>query len=317
MTADTVLFVTASYDVAPDYVGAWLEKRGVPYFRLDTDRFPFEIQAEFSPRAGINIRDGERSIQGRRIKSVWYRRNVAPFFPTILDPGLQDFCERENRAFLEGSLWSLPTSRWLSSPSAIWRAERKPYQLSVADHLGFLIPRTVITNDEDSVRSFNQGQKLVSKAVSSGYVSGPEGNRGIFTSELSAGDLDDLQGLSLAPVTFQEKVEKTSDIRVTVIGDEVFAVEILSQEHASSRVDWRATDDPDLEHRVHQLPNTLVERCRRLVSHFGLQFGAIDFALTPEGKYIFFEINPNGEWVWLEERLGLPISEKIAQWLSS
>ena len=125
MTADTVLFVTASYDVAPDYVGAWLEKRGVPYFRLDTDRFPFEIQAEFSPRAGINIRDGERSIQGRRIKSVWYRRNVAPFFPTILAPGLQDFCERENRAFLEGSLWSLPTSRWLSSPSAIWRAEAK------------------------------------------------------------------------------------------------------------------------------------------------------------------------------------------------
>ena len=317
MTPDTVLFVTASYDLAPDYVGASLQRYGVPYFRLDTDRFPFEVQAEFSPSTGIKIRDGDRTIQGAEIKSVWYRRNVAPFFPAVLDAGLQDFCERENRAFLEGTLWSLPTNRWLSSPSAIWKAERKPYQLSVAHHLGFSIPRTVITNDEAVVHNFSQGHQLVGKAVSSGYISTEEGNKGIFTSEISSKDLEDLNGLALAPVTFQDKVEKTSDIRVTVVGEDVFAVEILSQGRATSRVDWRATDDPDLQHRIHELPQSLIDRCRTLVAHFGLDFGAIDFALTPKGDYIFFEINPNGEWVWLEEQLGLPISDKIARWLIS
>ena len=68
--------------------------------------------------------------------------------------------------------------------------------------------------------------------------------------------------MALAPVTFQENVEKSSDIRVTVVGDEVFAAEILSQGRESSKVDWRATDDPDLEHRMHELPpHLLIDVC--------------------------------------------------------
>ena len=77
----------------------------------------------------------------------------------------------------------------------------------------------------------------------------------------------------------------------------------MSQDRESSKVDWRATDDPDLEHRTHELPPALAHRCLRLVSRLGLIFGAIDFALKPDGTYVFFEINPNGEWLWLEDQL--------------
>ena len=87
MTADTVLLVTASYDEAPRYVGAALERIGIPFFRLDTDRFPSEIKASFDPQGDITISDGERSISGMDIKSVWYRRNVAPNLPDGLDAG--------------------------------------------------------------------------------------------------------------------------------------------------------------------------------------------------------------------------------------
>ena len=316
MTADTVLLVTASYDTAPEYVGPALERRGVPFFRLDTDRFPSEVRGCFNPHGDIVFSDGERRISGKDIKSVWYRRNVAPNLPENLHSGTRAFCERETRAFLEGVLFALPTQRWLSPPQAIWYAEHKPYQLAVAARLGFVLPNTVVTNDQGAAWDFAQGRCLVGKAVNSGYIAGPEGNQAIFTSALDAGDLEDLGGLALAPVTFQEKVEKSSDIRVTVVGDEVFAAEILSQGRESSRVDWRATDDPNLEHRIHDLPPTLAHRCRRLVSHLGLSFGAIDFALDSSGKYVFFEINPNGEWLWLEDRLGFPISDSIATWLS-
>ena len=317
MTADTVLLVTASYDAAPEYVGVALKRCGVPFFRLDTDRFPSEVRASFDPQGDITISDGERSISGKDVKSVWYRRNVAPNLPEGLDPGTREFCERETRAFLEGTLAALPTQRWLSSPQAIWHAEHKPYQLAVAAQLGFTLPHTIVTNDQKAAWDFAQGRQLVVKAVNSGYITGSEGNQAIFTSALDTGDLEDLSGLALAPVTFQEEVEKSSDIRVTVVGDEVFAAEILSQGRESSKVDWRATDDPNLKHRTHDLPKTLAHCCRRLVSHLGLSFGAIDFALKPGGIYVFFEINPNGEWLWLEDRLGLPISDRIAAWLSA
>ena len=315
MTANKVLLVTASYDLAPDYVGAALGRRGVPFFRLDTDRFPSEVQASFDPRRGLDISDGNSCISHREIKSVWYRRNVVPNLPGDLDPGSREFCEREARMYLEGALAALPTQRWLSSPQAIWLAERKPYQLAIAAQLGFTLPRTIVTNDEASVKGFALQNQLVAKAVSSGYIEGTDGNQAIFTSALVPGDLEDLSGLALAPVIFQENVVKSSDIRVTVIGNDVFAAEILSQSRESSNVDWRATDDPDLEHRPHELPSTLVRQCLSLVSNLGLAFGALDFALTPDGTYVFFEINPNGEWLWLEDQLGLPISDRIAAWL--
>ena len=316
MTAETVLIVTASYDEAPKYVADKLDQLEVPYFRLDTDRFPREIDISFSPSQGVTISDGGRTVSGDEIKSVWYRRNVAPYLQDDLDSHVREFCTRESREFLDGVLSSLSTRRWLSDPSAIRKAERKLYQLTVAHQLGFTVPDTTVTNEQRSARQFAQGRHLIAKAISSGYVTRPSGNWAIFTSAVAPEDLGDLDGLSLAPVTFQEMVEKKSDIRVTVVGGEVFAAEILSQDDMSSRVDWRATEDPDIGHRAHQLPQNVVDLCQRLVKQLGLGFGAIDLALTPEGNYVFFEINPNGEWLWLEDRLGFPISDRIAQWLS-
>ena len=317
MTRDAVLLVTASYDVAPEYVGASLDRMGVPYFRLDTDRFPAQIQATYDPNIGVTFSDDDQSIRGEQIRSVWYRRMRGPLLPSNLDCGTRDFCERENRAFLEGVLASLPTDRWLSLPTAVARAERKPYQLGVAKRLGFDIPATVMTNDEIVVRAAAKRHQLVAKAVSSGYVRNPEGNRAIFTSAVSQDDVSQLDGLSMAPVTFQEMVKKVSDIRVTVVGEDVFAAEIMSQDRESSRVDWRATDDPHLEHRRHELPHEVADLCRQLLATLGLGFGAIDFALTGDGSYVFFEINPNGEWLWIEDQLGLPISDAIARILGS
>lgn len=316
MTADTVLLVTASYDEAAKCVSDSLEQIGASYFRLDTDRFPTEVKATFDPSYGLTLEDRENSVHSNQVKSVWYRRNVASILPDYIDKYEREFCIRESKAFLEGALTSIPTKRWLSNPAMIWCAERKMYQLSVARNIGFVLPATSVTNDGTSVQSFSKSRKTIAKAVSSGYVDSPDGYRAMFTTALAQTDLTELDGLRLAPVTFQEEIQKISDIRVTVIGRDIFAAEIMSQSHKSSQTDWRATEDPYIEHRPHKLPNKLEMQCQTLVKQLGLEFGAIDFALTAEGEYIFFEINPNGEWLWLEDILGFPIAEKIALWLS-
>jgi len=316
MTGNTVLLVTASYDEAADLVAMSLDRASVPSFRLNTDLFPQEVTISFNPH-GDTIFSSENTIMsGRQIRSVWYRRNVVSELPASVDSYHQEFCQRESRAFLDGALATLQTNRWLSKPTDIWKAEHKVYQLSVAKHLGFDVPPTIVTNDKDEARNFGSDKELVAKAVSSGYINSPTGYSPIFTSAVSHQDLDDLDGLSLSPVIFQEKTKKRSDIRVTVIGEEIFAAEILSQKRQSSMTDWRATDDPQLEHRIHQLPAYLEHLCTSLVSYLGLHYGAIDLALNVDGAYTFFEINPNGEWLWLEYQLGFPISERIAKWLS-
>ena len=316
MIGKKVLLVTASYDKAASLVEERLSKMGEPFFRMDTDRFPTEIKATYSPERGFAYRDGTRQIESEEIAAVWYRRNVSPSLPDTVYQYDREFCEREQKAFIEGTLATLDGVKWLSHPSATAYAEHKLGQLTLAKRIGLATPTTASTNDPAEVKRLARCSELIAKAVRSGYVNSPDGFQAIFTSRLSEDDLADLSGLELAPATFQELVPKKSDIRVTIVGDNLFAAEILSQERESSRIDWRATDDPALKHQPHTLPDDIAAKCREMVSTMGLSFGAIDLVRTPEDNYIFLEINPNGEWLWLEHQLEFPISQSIAEWLT-
>ena len=315
-TPDTVLLVTASCDQSADLVKKALRDSGEKWFRLNTDKFPWEVKSTFSPGSGFAYWERTNRVESSEIKAVWYRRNVSPELPPETDEHHREFCGREHRAYIEGTLATLDGVKWLSHPAATARAELKLLQLSIAHEIGFVIPITATTNNPGTVSEMSQEHELVAKAVRSGYLNSPEGFRAVFTTQLSEEDLADLDGLALAPATFQELVPKKSDIRVTVVGRKVFAAEILSQERESSKIDWRATDDPFLKHRPHQLPSDIAQKCRRLTSELGIDFGAIDLALTNEDSYIFFEINPNGEWLWIQQQLGLPIAESISEWLT-
>jgi D-alanine-D-alanine ligase-like ATP-grasp enzyme len=46
---------------------------------------------------------------------------------------------------------------------------------------------------------------------------------------------------------------------------------------------------------------------------FGLNYGAVDMILTPDDRYVFLEINPAGEFFWLElKNPKFPVSAAIA-----
>ena len=317
MTTKTILVVTTTYDETADLVIEKIKETGVPFFRLDTDLFPQEVTAVFDPHGNTFFRWQDSQIHTGRIHSVWHRRLTTPILPDAISTHHREFCERETRAFLDGVLSTIKTRRWLSQPAALQKAERKIYQLQVARELGFKLPATVVTNDPKSAEHFARNRDSIVKAVRSGYIASPEGNQAIFTSRLLPQNLQDLTSLNLSPVIFQEEIKKKSDIRVTIIGNDLFAAEILSQDDPSSRTDWRATDDPDLKHRVHKLPPSIEGLCHAIVSKMGLQFASIDLALTPEDDYVFFELNPNGQWLWLEYQLDFPISQKIAEWLTN
>ena len=311
---DAILLVTASYDLSAQFVEAALRKRGARTFRFDTDRFPSAIEGSLDEEGRLLLRSQGQQVSSDDVSAVWYRRRAAPLLPDDIEPAHAEFAERESRAFITGALLCLDsTRRWVSDPTNVWRAEKKPFQLRVATSIGFDLPRTRITNDPTVVRTLAAETTTVAKAVSSGFISRDESFETIFTSTVSDQDLLDLSSLTIAPVTFQEHLQKRSDIRVTVVGDEAFAAEIESQAFDSSRVDWRAAEDPRLlMHREHQLPLAVEAMCHALVDRLGLRYGAIDLVRAIDGRYYFLEINPNGEWLWLQDALGWPIADRIA-----
>ena len=320
-----VLLVTTRIDEASDAVTDALKRDGIKFYRLNTEDLPLGAKSSCAFRPGtrrLSWHSEDRVVSLDTVKCVWFRRQRLPSLPPDTVPAHAEYCLRESQWFLRGLLWNLaeqiPEANWMSPPADIQRAESKMLQLQVAGAVGLACPETLIANNPDEIRAFfnRQGGRVVVKPLRLGYFDYGHVQTAAYTSAVSAADLASDEALKAAPVIYQRHLEKRWDIRVTIVGESIYAAAIHSQKAASARVDWRRTD-VDLEHTEHVLPEEIAKACHRLMKMLNLRFGAIDLVLTPHGQYFFLEINPNGQWLWIEDKLGYPITNRIAKWLSN
>jgi glutathione synthase/RimK-type ligase-like ATP-grasp enzyme len=203
--------------------------------------------------------------------------------------------------------------RLMNPPLATEAARSKLLQLSIAKRVGFDTPRTYIGNDPAKVRAFVRACEAgaVAKTLT-WFFDGA--NRFTFTNRIQR--IPPAAAIAYAPTIYQEYVPKKFELRVTMVGRKLFAAKILSQNNAKTLIDWRR-DQFDLDYEEITLEPSLKRKLTRVLFALGLNFGAFDLIVTPEKKYVFLEVNSSGNWLWLESRLGLPISAAIAKWLES
>jgi MvdD family ATP-grasp ribosomal peptide maturase len=320
----SILIITRSDDnESVEMVAEAVRGRGGRAFRFDTDRFPSEVRlvARYGPGGAerLTLADGDDRVDLSEVTALWHRRlRVAGKLPRAMDEQMRAASVGESRATVMGLLAALEVFR-LDPEEQIRRAGHKQLQLRLARQLGLDTPRTLITNDPAAVRDFAADcpAGLITKMMSSFAVYDEEGReRVVFTNELKPEDLADLSGLRLCPMTFQERVEKALELRVTVVGRRVFSAAIDSQASARAAHDWRRDGRALIdEWQPYELPGEVEAALLRLMDAFGLNYGAADFILTPDGRHVFLEVNPSGEFFWLERRPGLPISHALADLL--
>jgi glutathione synthase/RimK-type ligase-like ATP-grasp enzyme len=260
---------------------------------------------------GFTIRN--RSVDLREVRSIWLRRPVAPALSASSE-ALAAWITSESVEALRG-VWRTYGGLWVNHPDASYRASSKLEQLRRAQHISFQVPDSLVTNDPAALRDFRAQAEapLICKPIRSGYVPASTGRDSLFfTTLINDSDLDEFGDGGPEPYLFQRLIEKDFELRVTVIGEEVFAVRLDSQEHEDTRVDWRRGDQQRLQHTAFDLPPAVRARCKALVTSYGLLFSAIDLAVDKHGRYVFFEINPDGQWAWLEQRTGLPMRAALA-----
>ncbi len=320
MAADpTVLIVTRRDDdvVTPAVVRA-IEMRGGHAVRFDTDDFPGEAElvARLEPGADqLELVTREGRFDLAEVSAIWHRRLAfGGRLPESFEPRMRDACRQEARASAMGLLASLRAFR-LDVERELRRAEHKPLQLRVARDVGLEVPATLVTNDAGAVRAFaaERAGGVVTKMLSSFAVFEGGEEKVVFTSALGADDLEHLDGLQWSPMTFQERVPKALELRVIVVGDRVMAAAVNSAAHAGAEVDWRRLG-PSLQGfwKPHVLPDSVRDAVLRLMDTFQLNYGALDFILTPGGRYVFLEINPAGEFFWIDAALDGAISGALA-----
>ncbi|SBW17507.1 hypothetical protein FDG2_0249 [Candidatus Protofrankia californiensis] len=208
-----------------------------------------------------------------------------------------------------GVLAALSGCLYVNHPQRIADADVKPAQLAVAADVGFNVPETLITNDPDEARRFAaEVGAIVYKPFRVPLLHSRDNEPlTMYVREANPTDFDESIGLTAH--MFQALVDKVADIRVTVIGSHIFAVRI-----DSDLLDWRA-DFSVHRYTVIDTPPLLVRAMREYLRRFGLVFGAFDFALSEDGAWSFLECNANGQWAWLEESTGLPMTAALVDLL--
>jgi len=318
-----VLIITHSDDnESVARVAEAIARKGGHSIRFDTDRYPSDVLltayygARGEERLTLTNEGGEFDL--REVTAIWHRRvNLGARLPAGLDKQLRHASLGEVSAAAHGMLASLKAFR-MDHLHHIRHAENKQLQLQVARELGLDIPRTLTTNDPNAVRAFANSCEggMVTKMLSSFAIYEKGKELVVFTNPVKPEDLEDLSGLSLCPATFQELLPKSLEIRVTVVGHRVMSASIDSQISARAIHDWRRDGLRMLEDwRAYQLPLEIEEKILRLMDYFSLNYGAIDIILTPDEKHVFLELNPCGEFFWLESCPGLTISDAIADLL--
>ena len=310
-----ILVVSFEGEEHTDAVVKLLGQMGREVARIDLADFPMRagLAAQWAeePKAQFLLDTASGPVDLAHARAVWWRR-VRPFEIdlAIPQPDRRQFAVSETTQAVHGVLESL-NCPWVNPRLADEAAHHKPYQWTVAQRVGLRIPRTLVTSKADAAREFITELGL-GHVVFKAFLASIEDWR--ETRLVESQDLDRLDLLRYAPVIFQEYVPGV-DLRVTVLGSRMFAAEIDAR-HSSYPVDMRMVIGEGTVAAV-ELPAALQMRLLALQKSLGLVYGAIDLRRTDEGEYYFLEVNPAGQWMFVEQRTGLPIAQAHADLLAA
>jgi glutathione synthase/RimK-type ligase-like ATP-grasp enzyme len=235
-----------------------------------------------------------------------------------LDPKYRQICINESYTALIGFLDGLSSVFWMDPFRSVDAAEDKIRQLRLAQQANLMIPKTLITNSPEKAKGFFDALEgnVIGKLLRPTVVSMSAADGFMYTSKIHGEDLRNLPSLKYCPMVFQEYVPVDGELRVVYVAGKCFCGEIVIEKNTSGQPDWRRKDNQGFWKRS-EIPLELLEQIKRFMGFMGLNFGAMDFIRRPDGKYIFLEVNPCGEWGMLERDLGLSISQSIADTLLS
>lgn len=299
-----------------------IKKSGHTPVRFDTDRFPTEIQLEMSYNnngENLILVTPEETMNLKDIDSVYYRRVAyGNKIPLNMNKQLRNACIGETKTTIEGFITSLKAFH-LDPLWVVRRASNKQLQLQLAREIGLEIPRTLITNSKKAVLDFAKTcpSGMITKMQSSFAIYEDGLEKVVFTSKVKEEDLEHLDSLNLSPMVFQELIPKKLEFRVTIVGNRIFSSAIDSQKHSVTEIDWRRDGLGLLQKwKPVDLPQEVEEKLFKLMNSLQLQYGAADLLLTPDGRYVFLEVNPAGEYFWLDEQRDIRISATLAEVLT-
>lgn len=327
---ERVLIVTHRHDLHADLVVPLLRARGVTPLRLDLDAFPRDYQLDQTIIDGrcvsrLRLLADDDWIDLANVGAVWVRKPAEHAYRSEdLNPQERAFAERETEQALFSVLYTLDCF-WMSHPRALRGALWKGEQLARAARMGFTVPASIVTNVPNEARRFcaQVGGPVIFKTMSTPTLAAEDVDAheriagGLATTIVDDGMIGQLDAVCELSCHFQEYVPKRHELRVTVVGDQVFAAKIMSQDDARTTIDSRDMSAP-IRYEACALAPALARRCVDFVHSYDLSYGALDLVVRPDDEIVFLENNPAGQFLYVQQLVPeLKIMEAVSDLLAA
>jgi len=306
----TVLVLASRFDLSCDYVIAALRQNGCEYLRLNSEDLASFALCLDPCRGHLSCRTKEfrADVDCGQLTGVYFRR------PTFLREASQvgripeeQFERAQWMAFVR-NLMVLDVVKWVNHPTRTYESEHKMIQLKTAAALGFEVAPTWCLNSDRFLAGRFNGDALAVKGLDTVLVRTETSEAFGYTSLLGAEEVMEVD-FSGAPMVVQQAITNKIDLRVTVVTDEWWCASVTDKGRGIEG-DWRLMKR-NACFKEFELPDSVGRRCVALTRELGLHFAAIDLALSRD-RYYFLEVNPTGEWAWLQEQIGFPIADRLA-----
>ncbi|WP_136646341.1 hypothetical protein [Tabrizicola sp. YIM 78059] len=251
-----------------------------------------------------------RPVDLTALDLIWWRRPSGKgwnpnsgFLASVTDEAARDLIYNDCVAALNGLVQTDFRGAWVNHPEATRRAEMKFVQLRAAHQAGLKVPRTLISQNPQEIRAFCAGGRMIVKAIA-GTVKTP-----LMAQPVTPALLANDAALSLSPAIWQEHIDGTRHLRVHVFGDRIVAAELDCPE-----LDWRVHLEKTAVSPVGLDPG-LTAALRRVMGALDLRMGIFDLKIDPEGQVWWLEVNPQGQFLFIEGMSGLPLAEPFSAFL--
>lgn len=314
----TILIISDNLDAHADAVEEHLNRHHATFFRLNLDQASLEnTKLTYQANEDVwKIKTETHNITDRDITAIWSRRLSLPTDPKQ-EPGHTERIWRgEWTRTLHWFYYSIQNRPWFPPFANAIKASHKLVQFREAKKVGLEIPPFILSNSKPDILKFATTTNDIALKSLAQDVYPINGDLfGLFVNRLSPEELQDFSEKEEAPIFLQQYMPKSFEVRVTTVGNRHFACKIESQCSPRTQVDWRRYDLARTPHSDIELPNEIANNLTELLKRLGLNFGGSDFIVTEDGKWFFLEVNPNGQWLWLESLTGQPISQAISNLL--
>lgn len=316
-----ILILTDKNDSHANHVVPMIQEAGMHYFRLDLDVDSLlKTYVTYKGGEWVLLQDG-RCLNASDVSCVWHRRTFVELYLDQEYDQTADFkiWKNEWNKTLLGLYASCRSKPWLNPWRKAYESENKYLQMEIAKKYDLNVPPLITSNDKVEVVSFaSSNESVVLKLMHQDfYRNEAKEHLGLYVNKVSKDEVESFKGSEENPIVLQKYVQKSFEVRYTVVGQRHFVCKIESQKSKVANIDWRRYDIPNTPHSSIEAPCEITASVNAMMAELGIQYGALDFIVDEEGSWWFLEVNSMGQFLWIEDLSGLEISKEIVKWLKN